>query len=132
MPGMLCSQEPTTRHVLFLTFVHKPPPQEKTSFLDRSGRRQISRMTSDTTQIQLIEMVQAYPQLWDKSHELYSDRVAKQRTWQDIAQQLTKNWDQLSTSIQEKRGKDQYSYWVGLVGAVNSLHLLTIVFFLAQ
>ncbi|XP_077309312.1 uncharacterized protein LOC143997521 [Lithobates pipiens] len=76
-------------------------------------------MTSDVSQNNLIEVIQNYVQLWDKSHELYPDRIAKQRTWENLAKDLTPNWEDLSRSQQETRVASFQKRWRSLADRVK-------------
>ncbi|XP_077346159.1 uncharacterized protein LOC143989762 [Lithobates pipiens] len=77
------------------------------------------KMTSDVSQNQLIEVIQNHVQLWDKSHELYPDRIAKQRTWENVAKELTPNWEDLSRSQQESRVASFQKRWRSLSDRVR-------------
>ncbi|XP_077328224.1 uncharacterized protein LOC143962713 [Lithobates pipiens] len=76
-------------------------------------------MMSDVTQNQLIEVIQNHVQLWDKSHELHSDRIAKQRTWENVAKELTPNWEDLSRFQQESRVASFQKRWRSLSDRVR-------------
>ncbi|XP_063543193.1 uncharacterized protein LOC134751678 [Cydia strobilella] len=61
---------------------------------------------------QLIELVQAHPCLWDRQALDYKDRLARDRAWEQIFEELDPQFKECSATTKHDIGLDRFCYYV--------------------
>ncbi|XP_073454046.1 uncharacterized protein [Aquarana catesbeiana] len=71
-------------------------------------------MASAVSQVELINAVQAHPELWDVAHPLHGDHVRKVKAWEDICAAITPGWEQIRNSERKEISKIMQRRWKSL------------------
>ena len=53
----------------------------------------------------LIHLIQERPMLWDKTSEVFKDRIVTRNAWHEVCQHLKDDFDQLEDSEKNNFGK---------------------------
>jgi len=53
----------------------------------------------------LISLVEARPVLWDKTLDVYKDRVATKNAWREVCNELNSKFEELEDSEKNQYGK---------------------------
>ncbi|XP_052740552.1 uncharacterized protein LOC128198655 [Bicyclus anynana] len=69
-------------------------------------------MSFDTERF--ISEIQNRPCIWNMSSEEYSNRVLKQSNWNEVAEIIYDDWQNLEENTKQKRIKDLQKKWKGL------------------
>ncbi|XP_077348571.1 uncharacterized protein LOC143997059 [Lithobates pipiens] len=85
-----------------------------TQEVERDERGEDSMAARDISHEAIIALVQARPELWDSECPGYADRVLKRAKWEEVYKYVTPNWDEMSATEQDNRGKEVYTRWRSL------------------
>ncbi|XP_040191378.1 uncharacterized protein LOC120940360 isoform X2 [Rana temporaria] len=77
-------------------------------------RGEDSMAARDISHEAIIALVHARPELWDPECPGYADRVLKRSKWEEVYKFVTPNWDEMSATDQDNRGKEVYTRWRSL------------------